>query len=290
MSDATSASQPLTLRSRSETPALVPYLAEVWSRRYFVLAQAAGQLRSQHLDTLLGNVWHVLNPLFLAGVYLLVFGVIIRTDRGIDNFVAFLAIGVFAFNFSQRTVTSCSSSIANNIGLIRSLQFPRAVLPLATVIVEMTAFGFGLVVTVVVLLSTGERPQLSWLLAPVIVVLLTMFSAGLGLIVARVADQVRDVSQILPYLFRITLYLSGIIFSVQGFVTADRVSNPEAVRRLFVLNPYFTYVDLLRDVLMSTYDAEFAKLELLYAAVLAPVALVLGIVVFRGGEKDYGRG
>lgn len=278
------------LQSRSEVPALLPYLAEVWDRRHFTLALAMGNLRGQHLDTVLGNVWHVLNPVFLIGVYYLVFGLVLQTNRGVENFIGFLAIGIFSFIFSQRTVISCSSSIPNNIGLIRSLQFPRAVLPISTVIVEFASYASGFVVMLLVLVLTDEPPRLSWALAPVLVAALTMFSAGLGLIVARIADTVRDVSQLIPYLFRVALYASGIIFSIQSFVTSDRFGDPELVRRLFIFDPYFTYIDLLRDVLMSSYSAEFPLYEWLYVLVTAPLSLLVGISYFRGGEKEYGRG
>lgn len=278
------------LQSRSETPALLPYLASVVQRRHFISALATGQLRSQHLDTLLGNLWHVLNPVLLIGVYYVVFGVLLTTDRGVINFIGFLSIGIFAFMFSQRTVISCSGSIAANLGLIRSLQFPRAVLPIATVIQEFFAYASGFGVMLVVLLVTGEPPRLTWLLAPVIVLALTMFSAGLGLIVARMADTVRDLTQVIPYVFRILLYVSGIIFSIQAFVDTDRFADPALIRQLFVLNPYFTFIDLLRDVLMTTYSAEFPALEWTYVLTVSPAMLLIGLAYFRGGEKGYGRG
>jgi teichoic acid transport system permease protein len=191
------------------------------------MSLATGSLRAQHLDTTLGGVWHVLNPALSMAVYYFVFGVILGTDRGIDNFIGFLSVGIFTFTFMQRTISACGDSITNNIGLIRSLQFPRAVLPVSTVIRELYGYGFAFIVMLVVLLVTGERPSASWLLIAPVIVLMTMFSAGLGMVVARLAEQVRDVSQVLPYLFRIVFYLSGIIFSIQSFINdaaAERLS------------------------------------------------------------------
>lgn len=290
MSENAPASSGRALQSRSEVPGLLPYLAQVLERRHFTWALATGQLRSQHLDTLLGNVWHVLNPVMLIGVYYLIFGLILKSNRGVVNFIGFLAIGIFTFSFCQRTVIQCSGSISNNLGLIRSLQFPRAVLPIATVMVELSAYAFGSAAMFATLLLTDEPPRLSWLLAPVVIILFTMFSAGLGLAVARLSDTVRDVTQIIPYVFRIALYASGIIFSLEAFVNSDLIANAEQVRKLFVLNPFFTYIDVLRDVLMTTYEAEYPRLEWIFMLVTAPLSLVLGIVYFRGGERSYGRG
>jgi teichoic acid transport system permease protein len=101
-------------------------------------------------------MWHLLNPILLIAVYYLVFGVILRIDNEVDNFIAFLGIGIFAYHWSQKTITGGAKAITSNEGLIRSLQFPRALLPLATVVQEVLAFLPGVAVMVAVVLLTGE--------------------------------------------------------------------------------------------------------------------------------------
>lgn len=272
------------LRSHVETPALRDYLSDLYRRRQFTWALATGSLRSQHLDTVLGNVWHVLNPMFLSGVYYLIFGVLIGTSRGVDNFVGFLVVGVFTFQLGQKTVMACGSSLANNVGLMRSLQFPRAVLPISTVIRELLGYGFAFAVMLGILVGTGEVPTLSWLLAPVLVVLMTIFTTGLGMFVARLTERVRDLSNLLPYIFRILFYASGIIFALDVFV------ENETLLSLMTLNPFFVYIDLLRDLLMPSYDAVRPFAEWVVALTVGPVVFVAGVLFFRAGEKSYGRG
>ena len=95
---------------------------------------------------------------------------------------------------------------------------------------------------------------------------------------------------------KFAFYFSGIIFHFPTFVTdsvVDRLGiglSAAQVRHVFVINPFFTYPELLRDVLMTSYDAEFARDAWIAAFVLAPTALVLGLVYFRGAENRYGRG
>lgn len=284
------------LRSMTEPQSLGAYVGELWRRRRFTMSLATGSLRAQHLDTTLGNLWHVLNPAMLMGVYYLVFGVLIGTDRGVTNFIGFLGIGIFSFAFCQRTVTACGSSIPNNLGLIRSLQFPRAVLPISTVIRELTGYGFAAGVMMLILLVTQEWPRPEWLLVPFVVVLMTIFSAGLGLIVARLTDRIRDLANIVPHIFRILFYVSGIIYSVEVFVTAESLERlpfeveAQTVRQLFVLDPFYAYIELLRDLLMTSYETEFVGLAWAVAIIVAPVTFMVGVLYFRGGEKLYGRG
>lgn len=287
---------PGQLRSMSEPQSLAAYIGDLWRRRRFTMSLATGSLRAQHLDTSLGGLWHVLNPAMLMGVYYLVFGVLIGTSRGVDNFIGFLGIGIFSFAFCQRTVVACGSSIPNNLGLIRSLQFPRAVLPISTVIRELTGYGYAAAVMLLVLLLTREWPRPEWVLVPFVVVLMTIFSAGLGLIVARLTDRIRDVANVVPHVFRILFYVSGIIYSVEVFVTPRAMEklpvevDAAVVRQLFVLDPYYAYIEVLRDLLMSSYDAEYLGLAWLVSIVVAPVTFVIGVLYFRGGEKLYGRG
>lgn len=286
------------LRSMAESQPFGAYVRDLWERRQFTMSLATGSLRAQHLDTTLGNVWHVLNPALLMAVYYVVFGLLLDTRRGVDNFIGFLGVGIFAFSYLQRTVNSCGSSIPNNLGLIRSLQFPRAVLPISTVIRELTGYGFASLVMLGLLLLTGELPRPQWLLVPVVVVLMTMFAAGLGMIVARLTDRIRDIANIVPYVFRLLFYLSGIIFSVEAFVTPDAVArlglpaSAETVRVIFLINPIYTYIELLRTLLMGSYSLGATELRYawLMAFLFAPVSFGIGLLYFRGGEKSYGRG
>jgi teichoic acid transport system permease protein len=290
------ADRPAALRSMSGAQPLVAYVQDLWRRRQFTMSLATGSLRAQHLDTTLGGLWHVLNPALSMAVYFLVFGVILGTDRGIDNFIGFLAVGIFTFTYMQRTISACGDSIANNIGLIRSLQFPRAVLPVSTVIRELYGYGFAALVMIVVLLATGERPHVTWLGVPVLIVSMTLFCGGLGMILARLADQVRDVSQVVPYIFRIIFYLSGIIFSIQSFIderAATRLSiglTAPQIRHIFVLDPFYTYIALLRHTLMQSYDMEHVRDAWIVALLAGPITFIAGLLFFRNGERRYGRG
>jgi teichoic acid transport system permease protein len=274
-----------TLVRLGGTPPLRVYLATLWRRREFALDMARGELRSQHLDTALGNLWHLLNPLMLIGVYYLVFGVILGTDRGVENFLAFLAIGVFTFQFSQKAALGGARTIVSNVGLIRSLQFPRALLPIATVVRETFAYVTAAVVMIVVVIFFEPITPL-WLMVVPAFLLQFAFNAGLALVGARLSDKFRDLVNVLPYLFRIAFYLSGVIYSVDTYL-ADR--SP-LLLRVFLLNPFYVFLSLPREYLMASQDHSFVGWMWLSAVAWAIVSLLVGLIVFRGGEKEYGRG
>ena len=102
------------------------YLQSLWERRQFAISVPVGELRTQHMNTVLGNVWHLLNPMLQVGVYFLIFGLLLGTDRGIDNFITYLAIGVFSFGYMQRAIKACASSIIRRAPCLRQTSMSSA--------------------------------------------------------------------------------------------------------------------------------------------------------------------
>lgn len=266
------------------TPPLLGYLSMIWNRREFAWAIAIGQFRSQHMDTLLGQLWHVLNPILNTLIYYFIFGVVLGTSRGIDNFVGYLTVGVFMFSYSRRAITSGAGSITTNVGLIRSLQFPRAVLPLASLLNETVALLPTLLVMGVVLIATGEPLTWAWFALFPAVFLQAGFNYGAALIGARVADSVRDFLNVLPYIFRILFYVSGVFWSIEGFI------QDPLLRRIFWSVPTYIFVDLARSYTMTSYQARSLAWDWLGALGWTVAMLTIGTWIFRAGEARYGRG
>ena len=105
------------------------YLHSLWDRRDFAMAMPAESIRSRHQNTVLGNVWHLANPLMTVAVYLIVFGNVLGIDRGVDNYLLWLTIGVFAYRLTSASVLGGATSISSNQGLIRALRFPAHCCP-----------------------------------------------------------------------------------------------------------------------------------------------------------------
>ena len=255
------------------------YLAELWARREFAVVVPANDLRAQNMDTVLGQLWHILNPAALVAVYWLVFGVLLETDRGIDNFLGFLVIGVLVFQLTQRVVQDGAVAIPRNEGLIRSIRFPRALLPISSLIGQTIAFGPALLVMLVTLVLTGETPTLRWLVFPLILVAQAGFNVGAGLVAARLGASLRDLQQILPHLFRLVFYMSGVLFAV------DRVISNETVVTLMAINPIYAMITASRWALLGTAAGVEIWISVIGWAVVTPM---LGLVYFRAREHRYG--
>jgi teichoic acid transport system permease protein len=305
------------LRPAAERPAIGPYLTSLWVRRNFILAFATARNIAMYTEARLGQLWQILTPLLNAGVYFLVFGEVLHISRGIPNYLDFLVTGVFVMNFTMRAFIAPSTVITESLPLIRALRFPRAALPLAYVMIELEQMLLSMVVLAVILVCTGEPITWYWLLAIPALLLQTMFCIGAGLCTARLGAGVNDFSQLLPFLMRTWMYLSGVLYNIQTLDIAPRFIA------LLQINPAAIYITLMRDALMVTqrqsqpgaqpYNKlkcatwkQSPKLHLDWSAYCRPItdpnhywyygiawavlALVVGFYFFWRAEAQYGRG
>jgi teichoic acid transport system permease protein len=231
------------------------YLVELGHRWGFIMGFATARNIAMYTEAKLGQLWQVLAPLLNAAVYFLIFDVIIRSvSRGVPDYLAFLVTGVFVFSFTQRTFISTSKVITDSLPLIRALKFPRAALPLAYVMIELQQMLLSMLVLMGLIaldiLVKGEQPTWYWLLVFPALLLLTMFNAGVGLFAARVGARVNDFAQLLPFLMRTWLYLSGVIFSLQQ-VVIQHAQHFGWATTLLQANPAAIYITLVRNALLT---------------------------------------
>lgn len=287
------------LRKSAARPPLRKYIQEVWARRNFIWAFASAKNISMYTDSRLGQVWQLLTPLLNAGVYFLIFGVLLNTKRGVHDFIPFLVTGVFLFGFTQRSVTAGAKSVGDNLSLIRALHFPRATLPLAIAIVELQQLLLALVVLFVIIFAFGEPISFNMLLFVPVVALQLMFNVGISMVMARLGAFNRDITQLLPFVTRTWLYTSGVIFSLPLLMKEhSKLGEYPVISNLLEANPAYVYVELSRHVLLGEYRRDvhsglgsgFATQLWLYAILWAAGMLVGGFMFFYRAEERYGRG
>ena len=240
---------------------------------------AASELRARQVNTVLGNLWHLLNPMLTIGVFYLIFGVLLGVDRGVDNFILFLTVGLFVFQFTQRSTTQGASSIVKNLGIVRAFRFPRVILPITAVMTEAAAALPTFLVMYAVALLTGEPVRWQWALVPVVFFVQVWFNIAAAMIAARATTHFRDLTQILPFVFRLLLYGSGVIFNVTAYATGSHAI-------WFDLNPIYCLLTLMRWCVMGT-AADMVHVVSLVSWTVG--LLVFGLVWFRAAEDQYGR-
>ncbi len=270
------------LISLSERPTLRTYVPALAGSRELAWSIACNDLQTRHGGLALGWLWNLLDPLLMLGVYWLVFGVLLAGRRP-EHFLAFLAVGIFLFRFVQTTVENGAASIRANEGMIRQVRFPRATLPLAETLRNALTLYWQLPVIALIVGATVGRLSLGWaVLAAAIIPLAAMFSLGAALLLARLVHHLADIAKLLPYVFRILFYSSGILFPL------DALLGDSAARDWFALNPIYAFVALSRHFTV----APLGSTGLLWASVLTwtSASLIIGLRFFIAAEHRYGRG
>ncbi|GAA0037299.1 ABC transporter permease [Brevibacterium metallidurans] len=260
------------------------YLRSLWERRYFIIAESRAKVSGSTRNNLLGYAWLFINPLLSVLAFWFIFGFILNSSRGIDNFIGYLVIGVFFFAYTGKSMTGGTVSIRGGASMIRGFQFPRAALPISTVVRNFLDFIPSLAVMVVVLAVLPPAEVITWrvvLIIPV-VVLQTIFNVGLACLLARVGHKFPDMSNLMSIISRFWLYGSGVFFSVE-----EQLADHPVLLTIMQANPMHSFLTLARDSLL--YGTASPSWMWISAVVWSFGLLVVGFLFFWRGEESYGR-
>ncbi|MFG2997178.1 ABC transporter permease [Streptomyces sp. NPDC048340] len=270
-------------------PSLPRYVAQLWGRRHFVTAYATARMHATYSTAKLGQVWHLVTPLLNAAVYYFIFGIVMHASHGVPNYVPFLITGVFVWDFIGSSINAATRSVHSNLGLVRALHFPRASLPISTVVQLFQQLLVTMGALVILLLAFGQTPSPSWLLAVPTLVLMAVFCAGCAMVMARIGSKSPDVSQLMPFVLRTWMYSSGVMWSIDTMLKTDHL--PHWVTLALKTNPAAVYIDLMRFALIDTFPAHALPHHVWPVAIgWALLAGVGGFIYFWKAEEEYGRG
>jgi teichoic acid transport system permease protein len=271
------------LRKLGARPRLGPYIASLWQRRDFTWELATSDAYGKNQGSYLGQLWGVLKPLLQVAVFYLIFGVVITGARqGIHDFLSYLVIGTFLFEFMASGLNNGGRAIASKVKLVRALEFPRAVLPISVTLTEMIMMWPAMVIMLGIVMVKGHTPTWSWLLLIPALLLVYTFVLGCGFFLARVVSATPDLGNLVPIITQLARYVSGVFFSLQALAAGLGPLGDAAI-----YEPFALYLTLARSAILAEVHA--GPLEWTLGCVYSAVFLVGGFVYFWLAEARYGR-
>jgi teichoic acid transport system permease protein len=257
-------------------PPLRSYVRELWRRREFAFELSRTRLRAQHFDTAFGQLWLLLNPLLLAGVYFVLVDILRSGSRG-SGFFAHLMAGLFAYYFVSNSMREGVRSVTSGGKLILNTAFPRALLPLSSVINAFMRFLPTVLIYAPVHIISGLPigPHLLWTLP--IVALFILLACGLSMIVAATQVYFRDLANFLPYALRVWLYMSPILYYAHEV--------PKRYDVILAVNPLAPLLTAWSDVLNAGHAPSAGDLGLGLAWAVAIFAA--GAFFFISREREF---
>ena len=234
-----------------------------------ILTLTQKEIKIRYKSNVLGYFWSLANPLANAVVFYLAIQVFLRVE--IDNYVIFLIIGLFAWQwFNNYLVGSCTIFLAN-ASLIKKTVFPRFVLPVALNLQDAFHFAMSIPIIVGLLLYHNIPLHLGTLIGSFVVIPAQfMFLLGLGLVLSSVNLFLRDVERILMILLNMMFFLSPVIYPI------DRV--PEAYQKFVWMNPMTPIIEAWRGIFLeATVRWDYVGLAYMNAV----IAMLLGTWAYR---------
>jgi teichoic acid transport system permease protein len=260
---------------RAGLPKLGKYWKSLWSRRTFISEYSKSELREQHFDSVFGQLWLVLNPLLLSGVYFILI-VIIGGSTDSSRYVH-LTASLFLFYLVANSLTGGVKSITAGQRLILNTAFPRIMLPLSAVIIAIFKFIPTLIVFFVVKAIIGSPFSIEMLWA-IPVLLITVFLAlGLAITISCINVYFRDIANFLPYLTRTLLYLSPILYEASDL-------NPN-LKALEIVNPLFPILDSWSRALVHGEMPQISSM--LQGLAWATGIFFIGTYFFLSREREF---
>jgi ABC-type polysaccharide/polyol phosphate export permease len=285
---------PAAFRHAAARPSPFALLGEaiddIRSRRRLVRYLVSADIRKIGADTLLGNLWWILDPLLQMGVYVVFVSLILSVKT--PDYPLFILSAILPWKWFTSTVTDASQSVTSQGSLIRQIQFPKLVLPVAATTASVVGFIFGLIPLAGIMLLYPHRVSAMVLFIPVIAVVQYLFSLGLAFLVGAVNVFFRDLGNVLRHALRLWFYLSPGLYSLSVLdASATFQANP-ILRVLAHANPIAVLFEAYRAVIYGTPDGaphppDFSSLLALLVGSL--VLLAFGTIVFKRLEPSYAK-
>ncbi|MEY4367998.1 MAG: hypothetical protein RLZ28_1413 [Actinomycetota bacterium] len=269
------------LQKIGERPHLDEYLRDSFKRRTFAFTLARFNLQASTAKSSLGVAWLVLVPALQIMVYGLIFGLVLGNSRP-ANFLPYLITGIVLFQFVSGSFADGAKSITANASLVRSLNFPRVLLPASAVISNVIRIVPLVALMLIALVALGEPITWNWLLVIPDLILMACFSAGLAMVAARLTVHFADLNQLVPFITRVAFYSSGIFFSVDKLTSGHPILQP-----IMESNPIHIFLQIARGALVQGYS--YDVYQWIFGAIWALASLSLGFVYFWRAEEKFGR-
>jgi ABC-2 type transport system permease protein len=202
-------------------------------RRFFDLLWliSVTEFKRVYFGTVLGYIWSLVRPLMLFAVLLFVFTQVFKLGSDQAEFYpVLLLLGIVLFTFFSEATTSSVTSVVTQEGVVRKTQFPRLVIPLATALTGAFNLGLNLLVVLVFVLAFGVDPTWTWLLFPLALCALLVFTAAVSMALSVLYVRFRDVAIIWTVLTQVLFYATPILYPIEAL-------ENDTYEHLLMINP-----------------------------------------------------
>jgi ABC-2 type transport system permease protein len=244
------------------------------TRRFFDLLWLTSltEFRLSYHGTVLGFLWSFARPLMLFAVLLLVFTQVFELGDTVRNYAPLLLLNILLFQFFSQASEQASTSVVRSESVVRKMQFPRLVIPLAIVVTNIFQLGFGLVVVFVFMLLYGVDPVWTWALFPLALIALIVLTTAVSMLLSVLYVRIRDVGILWAVTSTALFYAAPILYPIQV--------APQQFQDLIMINPLTPiFIQINEWVFDPNAEGAIEATSGSPLLLLAPIALGIAICV-----------
>jgi lipopolysaccharide transport system permease protein len=255
-----------------------PDWRELWEHRELVYVLARRDVAILYKQSVIGAAWAVVQPVALAAVFSLFFGLLAHIDTGTSvPYPVFAVLGMVTWLFFTSALLKVATSTVTSAPLISKVYFPRLVIPVAAVLAPVVDFTVGMVVALAVTLAYGVIPPIQVVLVPVLVPLVLSVALGLGLWLAAVHVKYRDIGNVVNFAVLVGLFITPIVYPFSNI--------PESYQLLYGLNPMVGVLELMRWITLP--GSEFPALLMVVTLVESALLIASGVLYYGRAQRSF---
>lgn len=248
--------------------------------RYILQQLVTKDFKLRYRRSVLGVVWSVLNPLLMMIIMSFVFQYFLRSN--LEHYSLYLIVGNITFALMNDATNGGLRSIIDASSLLKKVKVDRWVFPVQKVFSAAVNFAFSLIAVAIVMVFDGVMPTIHVLWFVVGLVLVMLFSIGIGLFIGALAVFFRDMIHLWSVVLTAWTYLTPIFWDLSLLTNSNA---PRIVVWIVKANPMYNYLEIMRSAFV--YQNNPSLTVLLLAAIWAVIALVIGIAVFKKTEHKF---
>lgn len=266
-------------------------ITDILSRRRLVSYLVTADIRRRGADTLLGNIWWVLDPLLQMVVYIVFLSIVVR--KGPPDYPLFIFSAILPWKWFTATMTDATSSIVSRDQLIKQIQFPKLVLPTSATVAGIVSFAFGTVALGLLMLFFSSRISIYLLFIPVIACVQFVFTLAFAFLMSAGNVFFRDLGNVEGHVLRLWWFLSPGLYSLASLEELSVFKSRPFLQTLAAMNPFAVLFEAYRTVIYGTSDGgppgppNFAALTALLIA--STVFLALTTIIFKRLEPNFAK-
>ena len=261
-------------------------LKEIWNYRDLLFLFVQRDIVTIYKQTILGPLWYLIQPLFTAIIFTIIFNNVANIDTGVIPPFLYNLAGITAWNYFKDCLIATSDTFKGNQHIFGKVYFPRVILPLSIVVSNLIKFTIQILVFISFYLyyylykDVDISPNSLVFLFPLLVLVMGFLSLGLGMIISSMVTKYRDLVFLLQFGVQLLMYLSLVAYPLS--LIQEKLPQ---LSWLVEYNPMAQIIEASRFLLLNTGSVSSGWM--LYTVIFTCITFILGLLIFNRTEKRF---